>query len=151
MKKVLIPAISVIAAVFVIASCSNDKNPTSSSNLGSLSGYVYKTICCDYNTNTMNAYPSAQISMYQSSTLYKNTSSDSSGFYSINSIVPGTYDIVAGIPEYGEQAQARSASGAWSSIPAQCDSSWSYYSMTKTAVTIAAAENVSLDFRFIGY
>ncbi|HPN65222.1 MAG TPA: carboxypeptidase-like regulatory domain-containing protein [Candidatus Goldiibacteriota bacterium] len=151
MKRWLILAVSAIAAVFVIVSCSNNSNPTSSSNTGSLSGYVYKTICCDYNTNPMNAYPSAQISMYQSSTLYKNTSTDSSGFYHINSIVPGTYDVVAGIPEDAFYGQTRTASADWADVPGEANAGWTYYSMTKSAVTIAAAENVTLDFRFMGY
>lgn len=146
--KVILAVIAVVSLISCAQDTASSPSSAGGTSLGSISGNVAKQICCSGDANYYD-FQGADMELWQLPTKVTDTVTDANGDYLFDSLSAGTYDVVAIINEYSEVPEARLNAGAWGSINQQYSSS--YYRMTKTAVTVAEGEDVTVDFRFVGY
>ncbi len=126
------------------------RSPGSGTTVGtaSISGYAEQ----DYNYGgTYSAFSGAGVFLYENGTVseVKSTSTNAQGYYSLTELDAGTYDLVLKVFNYQDSAQVSINSSAWTNIDDLYVSSYTY--LTKTALTLADSESMSVDFRFSGY
>ncbi len=112
-------------------------------------GSVYKQIDGQV---TYNPHQGAEVRLWQGSAAVDTCVTDSLGEFIFTDVLPGTYDIVAVIHEVLLGTFCKLNNGPWDTLPNDhtFNSGWYVYT-TKTAVTVAAGDSFSVDFRFVGY
>jgi hypothetical protein len=112
-------------------------------------GTVYKQIDGQV---TYNPHQGAEVRLWQGSAAVDTCITDSLGEFIFTDVLPGTYDIVAVIHEVLLGTFCMLNNGPWVTLPNDhiFNSEWYVYT-TKTAVTVAAGDSFSVDFRFVGY
>jgi hypothetical protein len=148
-KSFIMPFLVIAAVTLTAASCA--KNPASApAGTSVISGTVYKQDCCS-GANPYYTLADCGVELFRSASLLRNTTTDVSGNYIFQLLAAGTYDVVAVIPTTStimSPATNLNSSG-WEST------TFSYHAtsvrVTRSAVSVADDETVTVDFRFMGY